>query len=117
MARTEQSKPPQRREAFSRSWRGTSLFFIGRDSHGNFIGRDSHGNFIGRDSHGNWVAQDQAGLRGGLFINRAEAVRFAMREHGCRAAIMLPGVLELKFGSRLHGLVTAPQDRSLKLSA
>jgi hypothetical protein len=99
MARTELSKPLQRREVLSRSWRGTSLFFIGRDS------------------HGNWVAQDQAGLRGGLFINRAEAVRFAMREHGCRAAIMLPGVVELRFGVWPHELVRGrSQDRSLKLT-
>jgi hypothetical protein len=98
MAQSELSKPPQRREAFSRSWRETSLFLIGRDS------------------HGNWVAQDQAGSRGGLFINRAEAVRFAMRENGCRAAVMLPGVVELRFGFWPHDLVTAPQDRSPKLT-
>ena len=34
--------------------------------------------FIGRDSRGNWVVRDQAGLCGGLFVNRSEALRFAM---------------------------------------
>ena len=41
--------------------------------------------------------QDQRGLRGGLFINRAEAVRFAMFENGRRpqAIVMVPGIIEL----------------------
>jgi hypothetical protein len=52
---------------------------------------------IGRDSCGRWVAQDQRGLCGGLFVSRAEAVRYAMFESGRRpqAVIMVPGVLEL----------------------
>ena len=52
---------------------------------------------IGKDSHGHWVVQDQQGLRGGLFVDRAEALKFAMFENGKRpqAVIMVPGVLEL----------------------
>ena len=52
---------------------------------------------IGQDTRGRWVVQDQRGLRGGLFINRAEAVRFAMFENGHRpqAIVMVPGVIEL----------------------
>jgi len=52
---------------------------------------------IGKNSRGNWVVQDQEGLRGGLFIGRAEALRYAMFENGNRpqAAIMVSGVLEL----------------------
>jgi hypothetical protein len=52
---------------------------------------------IGKDSHGRWVAQDQRGLCGGLFISRAEAMRFAMFENGRRpqAVIMVPGIIEL----------------------
>jgi hypothetical protein len=51
---------------------------------------------IGKDSHGRWVAQDQRGLCGGLFLSRAEAIRYAMFESGRRpqAVIMVPGVLE-----------------------
>jgi hypothetical protein len=57
---------------------------------------------IGRDSRGRWVAQDQHGLCGGLFIDRAEALKFAMFENGnCpHAVITVPGVLELDIGSR-----------------
>jgi hypothetical protein len=52
---------------------------------------------IGRDSRGNWVVQDDQGLCGGLFINRTQALRFAMLENGNRpqAAVMVPGVFEL----------------------
>jgi hypothetical protein len=52
--------------------------------------------FIGTDRHGNWVVRDQAGLCGGLFVNRSEALRFAMLENGHRpqAVIMVPGILE-----------------------
>ena len=52
---------------------------------------------IGKDRHGHWVVQDQQGLRGGLFVDRAEALKFAMFENGNRpqAVIMVPGVLEL----------------------
>ena len=51
---------------------------------------------IGKDSRGNWVVQDQQGICGGLFVNRAEALKFAMFENGNRpqAVIMVPGVFE-----------------------
>jgi hypothetical protein len=57
---------------------------------------------IGKDSHGNWVAQDQQGLCGGLFVDRAEALKFAMFESGhCpQAVIMVPGVLELDLNAK-----------------
>jgi hypothetical protein len=60
-------------------------------------GSDSSLFLIGKDSHGNWVAQDRNGLCGGLFVGRAEALKFAMFENGHRpqAVIMVPGVLEL----------------------
>jgi hypothetical protein len=52
---------------------------------------------IGRDSRGNWVVQDDQGFCGGLFIDRTQALRFAMLENGTRpqAVVMVPGVLEL----------------------
>jgi hypothetical protein len=52
---------------------------------------------IGRDSRGNWVVQDDQGLCGGLFIDRTQALRFAMFENGSRpqAVVMVPGVFEL----------------------
>jgi hypothetical protein len=52
---------------------------------------------VGRDKDGHWIARDQRGLRGGLFVDRAEALKFAMFENGNRpqAVVMVPGVLEL----------------------
>ena len=52
---------------------------------------------VGKNSRGNWVVQDHTGLCGGMFVNRAEAVKFAMFENGNRpqAVIIVPGILEL----------------------
>ncbi len=52
---------------------------------------------VGRDSRGHWAVQDQSGLCGGLFVGRAEALKFAKFESGNRspAVVMVPGVLEL----------------------
>jgi hypothetical protein len=52
---------------------------------------------IGRNSQGNWVVQDDQGLCGGLFVDRNQALRFAMLENGSRpqAVIMVPGIFEL----------------------
>lgn len=52
---------------------------------------------IGRDSRGHWVAQEQRGLRGGLFVNRTEAVKYAKFEsfNYPHAVVVVSGVLEL----------------------
>ena len=59
---------------------------------------------VGRDSHGDWVVKDQSGRRGGLFIDRAEALKYAMFEngHSPQAVIMVSGVLELDIGAQSH---------------
>jgi hypothetical protein len=62
---------------------------------------------IGKDSHGRWVVQDQLGLHGGLFVDRAQALKFALFENGNQpqAVVMVPGVLELNMtgkGKRAH---------------
>jgi hypothetical protein len=57
---------------------------------------------IGKNSRGNWVVQDQRGLCGGLFVDRTEALKFAMFENGNRpqAVIMVPGILELDMSAK-----------------
>jgi hypothetical protein len=52
---------------------------------------------IGKDSRGNWVVKDQEGICGGLFVDRTQALKFALFENGNRpqAVIMVPGILEL----------------------
>ena len=69
---------------------------------------------VGKNSHGNWVVQDQTGLCGGMFVNRAEAVKFAMFENGNQrqAVIMVPGILELDMSRKHRGAgvsTSAPQ--------
>jgi hypothetical protein len=62
----------------------------------------SHLFFIGKDGSGNWVVQDQQHLCGGLFIDRAAALRFAMFENGNRpqAVVMVPGIFELDLSGK-----------------
>jgi hypothetical protein len=52
---------------------------------------------IGRDARGNWVVQDQNGVRGGLFVDRAEALRYVRFENGNQPGVVVAvsGVLEL----------------------
>ena len=59
--------------------------------------------FIGKDSRGHWVVQDQRHLYGGLFADRAEALRYALFENGNRpqAVVMVPGVFELDMSGRV----------------
>ena len=58
---------------------------------------------IGRNSRGNWVTQEQNGLYGGLFVNRAQAVRYALFENGHHpeTIIELSREIELDMGGKL----------------
>jgi hypothetical protein len=73
---------------------------------------------VGKDKRGHWVAQSQSGLCGGIFVNRAEALKFAMFESGNpRAVIMVPGAFELDMGAKLpagqqHAPARAPVYRA-----
>jgi len=59
--------------------------------------------FIGQDSHGKWVVQDQECRQGGLFAERADALKFALFENGNQpqAVVMVPGVFEFDMNRRL----------------
>jgi hypothetical protein len=52
---------------------------------------------VGKNARGCWVVRDEAGVRGGLFVSRAEALRFAKFETDrCPlAVVMVSGLLEL----------------------
>lgn len=41
--------------------------------------------FVGRNRQGTWVAREQNGTFGGLFVNRAEAFKYALLENGNHA--------------------------------
>jgi hypothetical protein len=57
---------------------------------------------IGQDGGGNWVVQDQSGARGGLFVDRAEALRYVRFENGNQpqAVVAVSGVLELDLSQK-----------------
>lgn len=59
--------------------------------------------FLGKDSRGNWVAQEQNGLYGGLFVNRAQAVKYALFENGHHpeTIVELSHEIELDMGGKL----------------
>jgi hypothetical protein len=52
---------------------------------------------IGQDSRGNWVVQEKTGYRGGLFIDRTQALRYIRSENGNRpkAFVTVSGIFEL----------------------
>jgi hypothetical protein len=58
--------------------------------------------FIGKNSRGNWVAQEQNGLYGGLFVNRAQAVKYALFENGRHpeTIVELSREIELDMGGK-----------------
>jgi hypothetical protein len=57
--------------------------------------------FIGRNGRGDWVAREQHGLYGGLFVSRAQAIKYALSENGRHpeTIIELPRTIELAPGS------------------
>ncbi|RTM12739.1 MAG: hypothetical protein EKK33_15020 [Bradyrhizobiaceae bacterium] len=56
--------------------------------------------FIGRNRRGQWVAQEQSGLYGGLFVSRAQAIKYALFENGQHpeTIVELPREVELDMG-------------------
>jgi hypothetical protein len=73
---------------------------------------------IGRNSRGHWVARSQDGLCGGLFVNRTEALRFALFENGHRpdAVILVTGNLELALNDPASVKETGESVRRAELS-
>ena len=59
--------------------------------------------FIGKNNRGNWVAQEQNGLYGGLFVNRAQAVKYALFENGQHpeTIVEMSREIELDMGGKL----------------
>jgi hypothetical protein len=52
---------------------------------------------IGQDRRGNWVVAEKGGMRGGLFADRAQALRYIRSENGNRphAFVTVTGIFEL----------------------
>jgi hypothetical protein len=68
--------------------------------------------FVGKNSRGNWVVQDGRGIRGGLFLDRAGALKFAKSESGgSPAVIMMKDPFELDMTS-VRGIAEEPRGAS-----
>jgi hypothetical protein len=70
---------------------------------------------IGQDSRGNWVVRDQ--MRGGLFVGRAEALRYVRVEAGNhpRAIVMVNGAFELDTsGARRPPMLHQVEERHIR---
>ena len=61
--------------------------------------------FIGRNRRGQWVAQEQNGLYGGLFVNRAQAVKYALFENGQHPEMLVELSREIELD--MHSRATA----------
>ena len=60
-------------------------------------GSDASLFLIGQNSRGNWVVKDQCGRRGGLFVSRAAALKYALFENGNQPQLVvtIPGTFDL----------------------
>jgi len=71
--------------------------------------------FVGRNRRGYWVVREQNGVFGGLFVNRAQAFKYALREndHHPEGIVDVPREIELdlpvspQIAGATHGLITA----------
>jgi hypothetical protein len=77
---------------------------------------------LGQDGHGNWVVQDDRHRCGGLFVDRKQAIKFALFENGNQpqAIVVVPGILELDMTggpTPVHGTAMAASVSSLRIAA
>jgi len=63
--------------------------------------------FIGRNHKGQWVAQEQNGLYGGLFVDRSQAIKYALSENGHHpeAIVELSRQIELDMTPQHHAIL------------
>ncbi|MFB9266381.1 hypothetical protein ACFFWD_25035 [Bradyrhizobium erythrophlei] len=64
--------------------------------------------FIGRNRRGQWVAQEQNGLYGGLFVNRAQAIKYALFENGQHPEMIVELSREIELDMRRATRAAAP---------
>ena len=70
--------------------------------------------FIGKNGRGQWVAQEQNGLYGGLFVNRAQAIKYALFENGHHPETIIELSREIELDMHGHSSHAA---RSADISA
>ena len=74
--------------------------------------------FIGRNRRGQWIAQEQNGLYGGLFVNRPEALKYALFENGHHPETIIELSHEIELNMRYsHGPADRPAAATVPGSA
>jgi hypothetical protein len=64
--------------------------------------------FIGRNKLGQWVAQEQNGRYGGLFVNRSQAIKYALFENGHHPETIIELSREIELEMRDPSSLGAP---------
>lgn len=57
---------------------------------------------VGRNRSGNWVAREQSGAFGGLFVNRAQALKYALWENGRHLEAIIEVAHEIELDIPAH---------------
>jgi hypothetical protein len=68
---------------------------------------------IGCNGRGSWVAQESRGLFGGLFVSRAQAVKYALSENGRHPATLVLSAESVELDMRRKAPVVLPATRRL----
>lgn len=63
--------------------------------------------FIGKNGRGQWVAQEQNGLYGGLFVNRTQAIKYALFENGHHPETIIELSREIELNMHGHSDLAA----------
>ena len=74
---------------------------------------------VGRNSRGNWVAQEKNGLFGGLFVSRAQALKYALFENGHHpeTIILTADIVELDMHRKASSSSQATMDADSSLQS
>jgi hypothetical protein len=73
---------------------------------------------IGQNRRGQWVAQEQNGLYGGLFVNRTQALKYALFENGHHPETIIELSHEIELSMRCsHGPAGRPAVATVPSSA
>ena len=74
---------------------------------------------VGRNSRGNWVAQEENGLFGGLFVSRAQALKYALFENGQHpeTIILTTNIVELDMHRKASPSSPATMDADSSLQS
>ncbi|WP_338025631.1 hypothetical protein [Bradyrhizobium zhanjiangense] len=68
--------------------------------------------FVGRNRRGNWVAREQNGMFGGLFVNRDQALKYALSENGNHPEAVIESSREIELDVHTNPQIAGKWPRS-----